>query len=222
MKEIGKQLGLSLMVMGIMQLNFIIVLKINNTILCIPNIPIEVSAYYAFVLYILSLQSILIPKATRNIMAKSLENETKKLYVAMNEDGSGKISQEELNIILHDKSVPMAANEITSVIQEINAEDSRSIDIMKFLIMVSNRKEKDLIHQAIIRRAATKKAIKKAFRELDQDKDGYISKSEFKRAVQKQKLVKLSEKRLDNVLADADKNNDGKIDYDEFVLMMKT
>ena len=123
-------------------------------------------------------------------MAKSLENETKKLYVAMNEDGSGKISQEELKILLHDKSVPMAANEITNIMQEMNVEDSRSIDIMQFLIMVSNLKEKDLIHQAIIRRAATKKAIKKAFRELDQDKDGYISKSEFKRAVQKQKLVK--------------------------------
>lgn len=143
-----------------------------------------------------------------------------KMFGALNEDGSGKISQEEVKAILNDKILAMKDYEIASVMQEINAEGGRSIDIMNFLIMVSNQQDKEVIHQAIIRRASMKRAMKKAFFELDLNKDGYITRSEFWMAVRKRKLAKLSEKQLDNVVEDADLNSDGKIDYDEFVLMM--
>ena len=151
-------------------------------------------------------------------MAKSSRSDTaviKKHFIALDADGTGKISQEELKTILRDKTVDMMDREVNGVMQEMVVEGSGSVDIMKFLHMVSTRKDKDAIYQAIIY-----KSIKKEFNRLDQNGDGYITRTEFKRAMEQGRLTKLTDRRLDHVLSVADNNDDGRINCGEFILMM--
>ena len=109
--------------------------------------------------------------------------------------------------------------EIERIMREMDIDGNGSVDIMEFLILMSDRKKKelsDLLRKAIALRAS----IRKAFKEFDKNGDGFITKKEFKKVVQKRNGVRISAEQLDVMLKDADKNGDGKIDYDEFVLIM--
>ena len=61
-----------------------------------------------------------------------------------------------------------------------------------------------------------------AFRHFDKNGDGFISMEEFNTVMSKTKAgSKLSEKDLQEMVAEADKDNDGQINYQEFVDMIK-
>ena len=140
----------------------------------------------------------------------------KRLFLAVDEDGSGEISVAELRSILGDRKLKMSEEDIDRFLQEFDRDGSGTIDICEFLIMMSNHKNKALIHKAIILRAS----MRKAFRQFDKNGDGYITKKEFKTAVKKRNGGKIPEEQLDAMMRDADLNGDGKVDYDEFIHAM--
>jgi Ca2+-binding EF-hand superfamily protein len=59
-------------------------------------------------------------------------------------------------------------------------------------------------------------AAERAFRKFDTDQDGEISLTELKAGLEQIFKIKLSEKRVQDLLADFDKNGDGKLQLDEF------
>jgi hypothetical protein len=60
-------------------------------------------------------------------------------------------------------------------------------------------------------------AAERAFRKFDTDQDGEISLTELKAGLEKSFKTELSEKRVQDLLADFDKSGDGKLQLDEFV-----
>jgi len=62
--------------------------------------------------------------------------------------------------------------------------------------------------------------MKMAFKMFDKDENGYIEKDELK-----QMMAKLGEKltdgEIDEMMKEADTDNDGRVNYNEFLAMMK-
>ena len=141
----------------------------------------------------------------------------KKQFLALDEDGSGLVTIDELKSIFLDPRLKMSETDIEVLLQEFDIDGSGAIDISEFLVLMSNRKNKalhDLFHKAIIFRSA----IRKKFEEFDKNGDGFITKKEFRSVMRKQ--GKLTEAQLDAMVKDADLNKDGKVDYNEFLVMM--
>jgi Ca2+-binding EF-hand superfamily protein len=158
------------------------------------------------------------------MMASISEAEIAKLkrdFLDLDEDGSGEISPNELKNILKDPRLKMSEQAIDALMKEFDIDGSGGVDLGEFLILMGNRKNKDLkkmIHKAII----LKSPIRRAFNEFDKNGDGFISRKEFKNVMRRQKarFYCVDEKQLDAMIDTYDSNGDGKIDYDEFVLGM--
>ena len=151
-------------------------------------------------------------------MAQLSEEEIAKIkrsFLELDEDGSGEISVQELQSILKDPKLKMSEEDVKTLMADFDLDGNGTIDICEFLILMSNRKNRNLIHRAIVIRTQ----IRKMFKNLDLDGNGYITRKEFKTVMRKQR-GKYSEKQLDEMLKEADINGDGKIDYDEFVVSM--
>lgn len=139
----------------------------------------------------------------------------KRQFLVLDEDGSGELSVEELASILKDPKLKMSPEDVNNLMKEFDIDGNGTINVCEFLILMANKKNRMLIHRAIIRRTS----IRKAFNELDLDGNGYITKKEFKSVMRKQS-AKYTEKQMNAMMKEADRNGDGKIDYDEFVLCM--
>ena len=136
-------------------------------------------------------------------------------FLILDKDGNGEISYEELNDILKDPELKMSRQDVKNLMHEFDYDESGTIDVHEFLLLMAKKKNRKLIHRAIVLRTR----IRRTFNELDRDGNGYISKEEFKGVMRKQS-VKYTERHINALMAEADKNGDGKIDYDEFVLFM--
>ena len=147
---------------------------------------------------------------------KEVEN-LKKQFLALDEDGSGLVTIEELKGIFKDPRLKMSEDDVEVLLGEFDLDGSGAVDLTEFMVLMGNKKNKglqELFHKAIILRSA----IRKRFQEFDKNGDGYITKKEFRGVMRKQK--KITETQLDAMVKQADKNGDGKIDYDEFLVMM--
>jgi len=65
------------------------------------------------------------------------------------------------------------------------------------------------------------KSFEQIFREFDEDKNGYISQMEFRNAIRKLNLG-LTSREIDNLMKKIDANQDGLIDWQEFMAKFKT
>lgn len=63
--------------------------------------------------------------------------------------------------------------------------------------------------------------LKQAFTFFDKDGSGTISKEELRACLHNEDFT-MTEEMIESLLQEADKNNDGSIDYHEFIEMMKT
>lgn len=96
-------------------------------------------------------------------------------------------------------------SELNDLIREIDSNTDGSIDFPEFLTMMA-RKMRDSDSQA---------EIFEAFRVFDKDGDGKIDKGELKHVLTSIG-EKLTEEEVDEMLREADTNNDGVIDIKEF------
>lgn len=62
--------------------------------------------------------------------------------------------------------------------------------------------------------------LQKAFREFDKDGNGYISRDELIQVMHSQG-DELTDEEIDGMIKTADQDKDGRVDYREFVAMMK-
>ena len=152
-------------------------------------------------------------------MASNLTEEEiakiKTQFLSLDEDGSGELSIDELSSILKDPKLKMTPEDVNHLMTEFDIDGSGTINVCEFLILMSKRKNRKMIHRAIILRTS----IRKAFKEMDLDGNGFITRKEFK-CVMKKQSAKYTEAQMNAMIKEADTNGDGKIDYDEFVVCM--
>ncbi|KAH9626255.1 hypothetical protein KSS87_003460 [Heliosperma pusillum] len=151
-------------------------------------------------------------KVALRVIAENLSEEEimglKEMFKSIDTDDSGTITYEELKAGLPKLGTKLSESEVRQLMEAADVDGSGTIDYMEFITatMHMNRMEKE-------------EHLYKAFEYFDKDKSGYITMEELEQALKKYNMG--DEKTIREIIAEVDTDNDGKIDYDEFVAMMK-
>ena len=139
-------------------------------------------------------------------------------FLLLDTDGDGSVSTRELADVLRTMRVKFKLSEgdIRKIIKEIDVDGNGSITVDEYMNNMKDKTNKDAIHRALIQRSS----IRREFHKYDADGSGYISKDELKQVLKKRSKLDFSDYQIQELLEDADMDDNGKIDYEEFVVMM--
>ena len=146
-------------------------------------------------------------------------NQLKQEFLALDENGDGTIATEELGKLLRagkSKKNKLSEEDIAKILSDFDKDDSGTIEVYEFLGAITSRKHRDTVLKAFTNRSA----IRKQFDKLDEDKDGEITRNEFKKCLEKCSGRKVTEEQMDRIMKEYDPNGDGKLNFDEFIHAM--
>ncbi|KAH8504871.1 hypothetical protein H0E87_012199 [Populus deltoides] len=150
-------------------------------------------------------------KIVIRVIAESLSEEEiaglKEMFKMIDADNSGHITLEELKTGLEKVGANTKDSEIAGLMQAADVDNSGTIDYGEFVaaMLHLNKIEKE-------------DHLYAAFSYFDQDGSGYITKDELQQACEK---FGLGDVQLDEIIREVDQDDDGRIDYSEFVAMMQ-
>ncbi|CAI8619526.1 unnamed protein product [Vicia faba] len=151
-------------------------------------------------------------KVALKVIAENLSEEEiiglKEMFKSMDTDNSGTITFEELKAGLPKLGSKMSESEVRQLMEAADVDGNGTIDYIEFITatMHMNRMERQ-------------DHLYKAFEYFDQDKSGYITKEELESALKKYNMG--DENTIKEIIAEVDTDNDARINYDEFVAMMR-
>ncbi|RWR85448.1 calcium-dependent protein kinase 1 [Cinnamomum micranthum f. kanehirae] len=150
-------------------------------------------------------------KMALRVIAESLSEEEiaglKEMFNMIDADNSGHITFEELKSGLKRVGANLKESEIYSLMEAADIDSSGTIDYKEFIAAT--------LHLNKIER---EDHLFAAFSYFDKDGSGYITPDELQRACEE---FGIGDFRLEEMIKDVDKDNDGRIDYNEFVEMMQ-
>ncbi|EOA29059.1 hypothetical protein CARUB_v10025314mg [Capsella rubella] len=150
-------------------------------------------------------------KIAIKVIAESLSEEEiaglKEMFKMIDTDNSGHITLEELKKGLDRVGANLKDSEILGLMQAADIDNSGTIDYGEFIAA--------MVH---LNKIEKEDHLFTAFSYFDKDGSGYITRDELQQAC---KQFGLADVHLDDILREVDKDNDGKIDYSEFVDMMQ-
>nr|GEU98256.1 calcium-dependent protein kinase 26-like [Tanacetum cinerariifolium] len=147
--------------------------------------------------------------ALRVIASKLSEEEIaglKQMFEMIDTDNSGYITFEELKAGLKRFGSTLKESEIYDLMQSADIDNSGTIDYEEFVAATLHMNKVDRDDHLFA-----------AFSYFDKDGSGYITLDELQQAC---KEFGLDDVHLEEIIKEADQNNDGRIDYNEFVAMM--
>ena len=140
---------------------------------------------------------------------KDKVEEYKKIFKLHSNGENGYINKNDLVTIFKSINIEASDEEIKEIIKQLDLEEKKEINYDEFLSII-NQREKDVDEQ---------EEVLKAFKVFDKDGNGLININELKD-------IMLSignnwdENEINEMFADADYDNDGYINYEEFVRTM--
>ncbi|XVF07495.1 hypothetical protein REPUB_Repub06bG0143900 [Reevesia pubescens] len=150
-------------------------------------------------------------KMAFRVIAQRLSQEEiaglKEMFKMIDTDNSGQISYEELKAGLKNFGANLAESEFHALMQAADINNSGTIDYEEFVAAT--------LHLNKIEREDNLLA---AFSYFDRDGSGYITQDELQKACQE---FGIEDIRMDEMMKEVDQDNDGRIDYNEFVAMMQ-
>ncbi|KAH7677366.1 Non-specific serine/threonine protein kinase protein [Dioscorea alata] len=151
-------------------------------------------------------------KAALRVIAGCLSEEEirglKEMFKNMDTDNSGSITLEELKQGLQKQGTKLTESEVKQLMEAADADGNGTIDYEEFITATMH-----------INRMDREDHLYKAFQYFDADNSGYITKEELEQALKAQGLYDGRE--IKDIISDADADNDGRINYEEFVAMMR-
>ncbi|KAF5737386.1 Calcium-dependent protein kinase 20 [Tripterygium wilfordii] len=150
-------------------------------------------------------------KMAVKVIAESLSEEEiagmKEMFKMIDTDNSGQITLEELKKGLEKVGAVLKDSEIHPLLQAADIDNSGTIDYSEFIAA--------MLHLNKIQR---EDHLFAAFSYFDKDGSGYITPDELQQACQQ---FGLEDVHIDDIIREVDQDNDGRIDYSEFVAMMQ-
>ncbi|KAL8129449.1 hypothetical protein V2J09_018604 [Rumex salicifolius] len=150
-------------------------------------------------------------KMAIRVIAESLSEEEiaglKQMFKMIDTDNSGQITLQELKTGLEKVGADLKDSEIIDLMQAADVDNSGTIEYGEFLAA--------MLH---LNKIQKEDHLFTAFSYFDQDGSGYITKDELQQACEK---FNLGDAHLDEIIKEVDQDNDGRIDYSEFVAMMQ-
>ncbi|KAI6078827.1 Calmodulin, striated muscle [Aix galericulata] len=135
--------------------------------------------------------------------------EFKEAFSLFDRDGDGCITTKELGTVMRSLGQNPTEAELQDMVGEVDADGSGTVDFPEFLSLMARK----------MRDSDSEEEIREAFRVFDKDGNGYISAAEL-RHVMTNLGEKLTDEEVDEMIKEADCNNDGQVNYEEFVRMM--
>nr|ABC47163.2 CDPK1 [Ipomoea nil]AFO63177.1 calcium dependent protein kinase 1 [Ipomoea nil] len=151
-------------------------------------------------------------KVALKVIAENLSEEEiiglKEMFKSIDTDDSGTITYEELKAGLTKMGTKLSESEVRQLMEAADVDGNGTIDYLEFITatMHMNRVERE-------------DHLYKAFEYFDKDKSGYITMEELEHSLKKYNIT--DEKTIKEIIVEVDTDNDGKINYDEFVAMMR-
>ncbi|TVU35880.1 hypothetical protein EJB05_17787, partial [Eragrostis curvula] len=151
-------------------------------------------------------------KVALKVVAENLSDEEimglKEMFRSLDTDNSGTITLDELRSGLPKLGTKISESEIRQIMEAADVDGNGTIDYAEFIsaTMHLNRLEKE-------------DHILKAFEYFDKDHSGYITVDELEEALKKYDMG--DDKTIKEIIAEVDTDHDGKINYQEFVAMMR-
>ncbi|CAO2035734.1 unnamed protein product [Urochloa humidicola] len=149
-------------------------------------------------------------KMALRVIAESVSDEEiaglKEMFMAMYTDNSGAITYDELKEGLTKYGSTLKDTEIRDLMEAADIDNSGTIDYIEFIAATlhPNKLEQE-------------EHLQLAFSYFDKDGSGYITVDELQQTCKEHNMPAAF---LDDVIKEADHDNDGRIDYGEFVVMM--
>ncbi|XP_040989275.1 calcium-dependent protein kinase 1-like isoform X2 [Juglans microcarpa x Juglans regia] len=151
-------------------------------------------------------------KVALKVIAENLSEEEiiglKEMFKSMDTDNNGTITLEELKAGLPKLGTKLSESEVRQLMEAADVDGNGTIDYIEFITatMHMNRMDRE-------------DHLYKAFEYFDKDKSGYITMEELENALKQYNMG--DEKTIKEIIAEVDTDNDGRINYDEFVTMMR-
>ena len=154
----------------------------------------------------------------KELLSKEDIKKMKKEFLDLDTDGDGTISTKEIGEILRSMRIKLKLTEtdIIRSLKELDADGSGSVDLKEYFKRMRDKTNHDLVYRALLVRSV----LRKDFTRFDEDKSGYITKDELIQVIKERTGQELSAYQIDEMLKESDENSDGKISYEEFVIMM--
>ncbi|KAK4803853.1 hypothetical protein SAY86_003670 [Trapa natans] len=150
-------------------------------------------------------------KMALRVIAESLSEEEiaglREMFLAMDTDNSGAITFDELKAGLRRYGSTMKDSEIRDLMDAADIDNSGTIDYGEFIAAT--------IH---LNKLEREEHLVAAFRYFDKDGSGYITVDELQQACVEHNMTDCF---LEDIIKEVDQDNDGRIDYGEFVAMMQ-
>lgn len=150
-------------------------------------------------------------KVALKVIAESLSEEEirglKEMFKSIDADNSGTVTFEELKNGLARFGSKISETEVRQLMDAADVDGDGTIDYLEFITatMHMNRMERE-------------DHLFTAFQFFDKDNSGYITKEELEQALKDYGMG--DQETIKDIIAEVDTDNDGRIDYDEFVAMM--
>ncbi|GJM87527.1 hypothetical protein PR202_ga03491 [Eleusine coracana subsp. coracana] len=150
-------------------------------------------------------------KMALRVIAQNLSEEElaglKEMFKAMDTDASGAITFDELKEGLRRYGSNLKESEIRDLMDAADVDKSGTIDYDEFIAAT--------VHMSKLER---EEHLLAAFAYFDKDASGYITVDELEQACRDHNMADVG---IDEIIREVDQDNDGRIDYGEFVAMMK-
>ena len=129
-------------------------------------------------------------------------------------DGDGDISVGEIEALLKTMKVrlQLSSRDIKEILHEFDKNEDGVVDMQEFESTLHGKANRDAIQKALVQRSG----IRKTFKQFDKDGNGFITRDEFRKVVEAKYQARFSSNAVDKLMVNADKNGDGRIDFEEF------
>ena len=145
-------------------------------------------------------------------------NIIQKEFAGLDIDGNGDISVEELEDILRSMrlKLKLTDKQIERVLKQIDTNNDGSIDADELMVVLEKYDTEGVVYKALHLRSS----IRQEFLKYDEDGNGYITKDEMVEIIKDRTGLTIPQKQIERLMKDSDKNDDGKVNYEEFVALM--
>ncbi|CEO94473.1 EF-hand domain-containing protein [Plasmodiophora brassicae] len=143
-------------------------------------------------------------------LTEDMKAELREAFQLIDTDKSGSISLDEIEVLLKKFGKPFNKEQLSAMLKSVDENGDGTIDFEEFCGLMIKPATKDMTFEAELR---------EAFIVFDKDGNGLISAQELMSV-----LINLgeavTEDEIATMIADADLNGDGQMDWDEFVKVM--